>query len=176
MTAGSPIEMRERAPAAAVDASGGAVSLPRWLHRHRRPRRVRRPAGRASQAGLGHRQKASCNAGAAMRERCPRTSERVGSFGSFEAVAVVSILRGPKSILDFRAIARFAGRHTGLRQIDGVTLQIRELAILQRRFVGRAKHHARRLSCFERFLPARRAETPAVAGFKSRKAEFRDRR
>jgi hypothetical protein len=45
-----------------------------------------------------------------------------------------------------------------LRQIDGVTLQIRELAILQRGFVGRAKRHARRLSCFERFLPARRAD------------------
>ena len=63
-----------------------------------------------------------------------------------------------------------------LRQIDGVTLQIREFAILQRGFVGRAKHHARRLAGFERFLPARRAETPAVAGLKSRKAEFRHRR
>jgi hypothetical protein len=120
------------------------------------------------------------------KRRCRRGDERALPeqtrtrrvfWAPFGAVALVSIWCGPKSILDLlRAIARFAGRHTGLRQIDGVTLQIRELAILQRGFVGRAKHHARRLSCFERFLPARRAETPAVAGFKSRKAEFRHRR
>src|ERR1700676_382588 len=39
-----------------------------------------------------------------------------------------------------------------------------------------AQDHARRTACLQRLLPPRCAQTPAITGLKSRKAEFRDRR
>src|SRR6266404_695202 len=39
-----------------------------------------------------------------------------------------------------------------------------------------AQHHARRTPRLQRFLPARCAQTPAIIGLQSRKAEFRHRR
>src|SRR5271168_1687399 len=39
-----------------------------------------------------------------------------------------------------------------------------------------AQDHAWRTPRSQRFLPPRRAQTPAIAGLQSRKAEFRDRR
>src|SRR5208337_158155 len=40
----------------------------------------------------------------------------------------------------------------------------------------RAQDHARRTPRLQRFLPPRCAQTPAITGLQSRKAEFRDRR
>src|SRR6202453_2573818 len=39
-----------------------------------------------------------------------------------------------------------------------------------------AQHHARRMPCLQRFLPARCAQTPPITGLQSRKAEVRNRR
>jgi hypothetical protein len=39
-----------------------------------------------------------------------------------------------------------------------------------------AQDHARRTPRVQRFLPPRRAQTPAITGLQSREAEFRDRR
>src|SRR5580692_11288373 len=46
----------------------------------------------------------------------------------------------------------------------------------ERALMGSAQHHARRLAGCMSLLPARRAQTPAVAGFEAGKAEFRHRR
>jgi hypothetical protein len=61
------------------------------------------------------------------------------------------------------------------RQIDRRALEIGERAVTQRAFMGRAQHHARRLAGLECFLPARRAQAPAVAGLEAGKAIFRHR-
>ena len=48
--------------------------------------------------------------------------------------------------------------------------------MLKRTFMRSPQDHARRLPCLQRFLPPRCAQTPAITGLQSRKAEFRDRR
>src|SRR5262249_11591363 len=62
-----------------------------------------------------------------------------------------------------------------LRQVDGEALEIGERAVAQRALVGGAQHHARRLLGLDRFLPARRAQAPAVAGLEAGKAVGRQR-
>src|SRR6516164_1718081 len=61
----------------------------------------------------------------------------------------------------------------GSRQVDRVTLQVRQFAIAERAFVRRAQDHSGRLPGLECFLPAGRAQAPAVAGLQSCEAEFR---
>jgi hypothetical protein len=160
----------ERDLVAAVDAAAARCPCPTAAPSWAAPSSTRCWAGVVS--GRGSSSEASADAGPAMRERWPRVREDgVGSLGRCSRIRYTKI-----NLRSLRATPGSRVATPGLRQIDGVTLQIRELAILQRGFVGRAKHHARRLSCFERFLPARRAETPAVAGLKPLKAEFRHRR
>lgn len=61
-------------------------------------------------------------------------------------------------------------------QIDRVPLKVSKGAVIERALVGGAQHHARRASRFERLLPARRAQAPAVAGLEAGEAESRQRR
>ena len=63
-----------------------------------------------------------------------------------------------------------------LRQVNGKAFEINERAVSQRRLMRGTQHHAWRSICLESFLPPLRAQTPAVAGFKSGKADFRHRR
>src|SRR5690349_4119867 len=63
-----------------------------------------------------------------------------------------------------------------LREIDRVTFQIGELAELQRAFMRRPQHDARRAVCLQCLLPARRAQAPAITGLQSCKTESRGRR
>ena len=55
-------------------------------------------------------------------------------------------------------------------------LQIGERAVVEGAFVRSPQNHAGRLARLERFLPARRTHTPAVAGPQAGKAEFWHRR
>src|SRR5260370_36953490 len=59
----------ERDLVAAVEAAGGAGAPVGRSHRHSGPRRVRRAAQWAVQAGMGHHQKAGTDADAAMMIR-----------------------------------------------------------------------------------------------------------
>ena len=71
-------------------------------------------------------------------------------------------------------LARLTGRQQRpSAQIDGMRLEIREAAMFEGAFVGCHEHDPRRLARLERLLPARRAETPAITGAKSGKAEGR---
>src|SRR5579864_4116119 len=65
---------------------------------------------------------------------------------------------------------------TTLGEIDRVALQIRERAIVERAQMRRAQDDARRALGFERLLPARRAEAPAIARDEAGKAISRHRR
>jgi hypothetical protein len=60
-------------------------------------------------------------------------------------------------------------------QIDCQALEVRERAEAQSTLVCSAQDHARRAPRLQRFLPPRCAQTPAITGLQSRKAEFRDR-
>src|SRR5258708_19063407 len=64
---------------------------------------------------------------------------------------------------------------TALTQIHGVALEVGERAIGQRALMRRAQHDARRQPGGERFLPARRAHAPAVAGLEAGEAVLRHR-
>ena len=76
-----------------------------------------------------------------------------------------------------RRFAKGRGRNArGLSQIDGKAFEIAERAISQRRLVGGAQDHARWVSGFEGFLPALRAQAPAIAGFETGKTDLRYRR
>src|SRR5262249_3585941 len=57
-------------------------------------------------------------------------------------------------------------------QIDGQAFKIGERAVRQGTFVSGAQNDARRLVCFQGFLPARRAQAPATTGFQAWKAEL----
>ena len=57
-----------------------------------------------------------------------------------------------------------------------MALQIGERAVFECTLVRRAQHDTRRGAGFKSFLPARRAETPPVSSFESRKSVFRHRR
>lgn len=72
--------------------------------------------------------------------------------------------------------AKSRGRSAPLRQIDGEPFEIAERAISERRLVGGPQDHARRVGGFEGFLPALGAQAPAIAGFESGEADFRNRR
>jgi hypothetical protein len=61
-------------------------------------------------------------------------------------------------------------------KIDGVALEVAELDELERRLMGRGENDAWGAAGLEGFAPARGAEAPAVARFKSRKAELWPRR
>src|SRR5260370_31674826 len=61
-------------------------------------------------------------------------------------------------------------------EVDCEALEVRERAVAQRTFMRAAQDHARRTPRLQRFLPARCAQTPAITGLQSRKAEFRHRR
>src|SRR5512135_3419348 len=63
-----------------------------------------------------------------------------------------------------------------LSEIDRVALEVRERAVFERALMGRTQDDAWGAPSLERFLPARRAEAPAVAGLQAREAEFRHRR
>src|SRR4051812_37513245 len=63
-----------------------------------------------------------------------------------------------------------------LREIGGEALEIGERAVVERLLVGRPQHHARGSPRFERFLPARRAQAPAVTGLQTWKTEIGHRR
>ena|SRR5271165_729455 len=58
-------------------------------------------------------------------------------------------------------------------QVDCGAFEIGQRAVAQSTLVGGTQNHARRLARFEGFLPTRRAQAPAVAGFEAGKAEFR---
>src|SRR5690348_2846220 len=59
-------------------------------------------------------------------------------------------------------------------KIDGVALQIRKHAILERGLMCRAQHDTRSLPRLERLLPARRTEAPAISFLQPRKSKCRD--
>jgi hypothetical protein len=80
--------------------------------------------------------------------------------------------------MDFDSVAFlpiFGARGESI-EVDCEALEVRERAEAQGSFMCSAQHHARRAPRLQRFLPPRRAQTPAITRLQSRKAEFRDRR
>src|SRR5262249_8485156 len=69
-----------------------------------------------------------------------------------------------------------ANRHGASRQIDREPFEVTKRAISQRRLVCSAQNDARRMMGLERFLPALRAQAPAVTGLQSGKADLWNRR
>ena len=61
-------------------------------------------------------------------------------------------------------------------EVDCEALEVRERAEAQGSFMCSAQDNARRATRLQRFLPPRRAQTPAITRLQSRKSEFRDRR
>jgi hypothetical protein len=61
-------------------------------------------------------------------------------------------------------------------EVDRQPLEVRERAEAQGTFMCSAQDHARRTPRLQRFLPPRCAQTPAITGLQSGKAEVRDGR
>src|SRR5579883_544407 len=55
-------------------------------------------------------------------------------------------------------------------EVDGEAFEVGERAVLERSGMGGSQHHPWRPSRFERFLPAGRAQAPAIAGLEAGKA------
>src|SRR5579872_4934588 len=71
----------------------------------------------------------------------------------------------------------FGGKVAGheLRKIDGVFLEVGERAMFQSALLRGAQHHAWRRTSIQRFLPARRAQAPAIARLQTIEAVLRVR-
>src|ERR1700736_4742759 len=72
-----------------------------------------------------------------------------------------------------RAAARRGGESI---KVDCEALEVRERAVAQGTYMRSAQDHARRTPRLQSLLPARCAQTPAITGLQSRKAESRHRR
>jgi hypothetical protein len=67
------------------------------------------------------------------------------------------------------------GGSCGSIEVDCCALEFHDRTRAQGTFMCSAQNHARRTPRLQRFLPPRCAQTPAITGLQSRKAEFRDR-